>query len=310
MNSRFTEIRPHHITMVGTRATINEQQIRFKKLLTEILFLPEDSPIIKAFEYESIDTINDVLMLADFDIDLLQYHKDADDTESAEKDTLSRGHRGWIKVLIAFIKYLDFETESQLEEVNLDIFNEYRFKIYNPNGEITTSNDSNNKTNNKVNINDGDYFKKGTKRDKSQYPILKFDWQWDNWNRTTVSTAKTHQCHEVFDLTYTPKTKDEKSKFEAQQEFIYSVFQEKVQTDIGKHSVRNHYETSDAQQIYRELVDHAKISTHATIEASELMRYITNVRLHTLGWKGTHHSFILHWCDKLRLYEELIPIQD
>ena len=37
------------------------------------------------------------------------------------------------------------------------------------------------------------------------------------------------------------------------------------------------------------------------------MGYITNVRLHKIGWKGTYHSFILHWCDKLRLYEELIP---
>ena len=94
MNSRFTEFRPYHITMVGTRATINEQQARFKKLLIDILFLPEDSLIIKAFEYESIETINDILMLADFDIDLLQYYKDVKGSETPEKDTLSQGHRG------------------------------------------------------------------------------------------------------------------------------------------------------------------------------------------------------------------------
>ena len=179
MNLRFTEFRPYHITMVGTRATINKQQARFKKLLIDVLFLPGDSPIIKAFEYESIETINDILMLADFDIDLLQFYKDVKGSGTPEKDTLSRGHRGWIRVLIAFIKYLDFDTENQLEEIDIGIFNEYRFKIYNPNGKSSENIDTNTKSNTKTNINDGDYFKKGTKRDKSQYPV---DWQWDNWN--------------------------------------------------------------------------------------------------------------------------------
>ena len=107
-----------------------------------------------------------------------------------------------------------------------------------------------------------------------------------------------------------PKTKEEKSRFEAKQEFIYSVFQEKLQTDIGKHAVRLHYRTTDAQQIYRELVEHARISTHASLESSNLLAYITNVRVHKITWKGTYHSFVLHWCDKLRLYEELIPVED
>ena len=74
-------------------------------------------------------------MLADFDINLPQYYKDVKDSDTPEKDTLSQGHREWIRVLIAYIKYLDFDMENQLEEIDIDIFNEYRFKIYNPNGE-------------------------------------------------------------------------------------------------------------------------------------------------------------------------------
>ena len=57
------------------------------------------------------------------------------------------------KSLIAFIKYLDFDTETQLEEIDIDIFNEYRFKIYNSNGESSQNIDTNTKPNSKTNIN-------------------------------------------------------------------------------------------------------------------------------------------------------------
>ena len=256
--------------MVGTRTTIAEQQERFKKVIVDILQIPKDCPIIQAFDHESISTINNILMLNDVDIDPLEYIKnDEEMSDNNHRETLARGHRGWIRVLIAFIRYCDFETEKELEEITIDIFNNYRLKIYNP--MITTDSSTNhtNKINTKGSHNDGEYFKRGTKRDKSQYPVLKFDWQWDDWIRTTVSTAKTHLCHGVFDLEYVPKTKEEKSEFEAKQEFTYSVFQVKLQTDVGNYSVRLYYKTGNAQQIYKEQVDHAKTSTHAQLESSE-----------------------------------------
>ena len=157
--------------MVGTRTSVQDQQRGFRKLLVDILLLPEDSPIIQAFENETIEMVNDVLMLTDFDIDLLQYVKNNTKSDVQEKETLTRGHLGWIRVLIAFINYLDFPSESQLEEITINIFNKYRFRIYNPNGNDKPINPSESK----INRNEGEYFKKGTKRDKSQYPLLKYD---------------------------------------------------------------------------------------------------------------------------------------
>ena len=89
---------------------------------------------------------------------------------------------------------------------------------------------------------------------------------------------------------------------------MYCVFQSKLQTDMGKHLVRLH--EGDAHTVFKKLSEHANKSTQARQEASDLLKYITNVRLHKIDWKGTYHSFILHWCDKLRLYEDLIPISD
>ena len=81
--------------MVGTRTTFAEQHERFKRLIVDILQIPEDSPIIQAFRNESISTINDILMLTDVDIDLLEYIKiDEEPPNNNQRETLSRGHRG------------------------------------------------------------------------------------------------------------------------------------------------------------------------------------------------------------------------
>ena len=55
----------------------------------ETLLLPNDSPIIKAFENENIETINDVLNATDFDIDLFEYVKEDQETGSLEKERLT-----------------------------------------------------------------------------------------------------------------------------------------------------------------------------------------------------------------------------
>ena len=88
------------------------------------------------------------------------------------------------------------------------------------------------------------------------------------------------------------------------------VFKEKLQTDTGKHLVRKHELDYDGQTIFRKLTIHAKKSTQATIKASKLLNYIASVCLHKISWKGTYYSFILHWCDKVRLYKDLIPVDD
>ena len=42
-------------------------------------------------------------------------------------------------------------------------------------------------------------FKRGIKRDKTQYKEFKEDKQWDSWKRATIATARAHQCEEIFD---------------------------------------------------------------------------------------------------------------
>jgi hypothetical protein len=152
-------------------------------------------------------------------------------------------------------------------------------------------------------------FEKGICRDKAAYLILKDDKAWDRWRRSTIATARTHKCEEIFDPSYVAVTDDDKALFCQKQLFMYSVFDEKLQTDMGKNLVRTYETNSDAQKVYTLLAAHATTSTRADIESQHILTYITTARFGVgdSGWKGTGHSFILHWQNKVREYEDMVP---
>ena len=67
------------------------------------------------------------MMLKDLDIDLLKYVKGDKLTDEPHKETLTQGYHSWIRVLIAFINYLDFEKEIEIKNVTNETFNNYWF---------------------------------------------------------------------------------------------------------------------------------------------------------------------------------------
>ena len=91
--------------------------------------------------------------------------------------------------------------------------------------------------------------------------------------------------------------------FDEKKKFIYFLFQKELHTDIGKYLVRLHQDNYYAQAVYMKLTEHAKKSTHTPIDTSDLIIYLTSLKLHPINWEVTSHSFILYLCDKLQLYE-------
>ena len=61
-------------------------------------------------------------------------------------------------------------------------------------------------------------FKKGIKREIAAYPSLKDEWYFDGFKRSLFIAAKSHECNEVLDPTYTPGSElEEQELFEAKQ---------------------------------------------------------------------------------------------
>ena len=139
-------------------------------------------------------------------------------------------------------------------------FNDYRMAIYNPYEQpVTPSARSKKTTSLPTTRQPVDDFKKSIKRDKTHYEVLKEDKQWDNQRRATIATARSHGYEDVFDPMYTPETTEDLDLFIEKQKFIYSVFNDCLQTDTGKSLVCLHERDYNAQAIYEKLLAHKAV---------------------------------------------------
>ena len=129
---------------------------------------------------------------------------------------------------------------------------------------------------------------------------------WATWHLQFVATARAQDLQDVLDPLYVPRTPDERAVFLAKQEYLYAVFVQNLLTDEGKTYVRAHARDSNAQAIFKELVDHHTKSTHSQLTASSIMQFLTSFKLGVNPWKGkTTVSFIAYFVEQMRLYDDI-----
>ena len=105
-------------------------------------------------------------------------------------------------------------------------------------------------------------------------------------------------------------TPEDTELFEEKQKHMHSVFEKTLQTDHGKAFVRAHTDDYDAQEVFKKISKHYKESMAASLEASNLLSYITTTKIDNISWKGTTEAFVLHWKEQMRLYESLVPVAE
>ena len=148
-------------------------------------------------------------------------------------------------------------------------------------------------------------FKKGIKREIATYPSLKDERYFDGFKRSLFIVAKTHECSDVLDPTYTPGSEPEEQElFEAKQTFMFSVFNTNLQTDMGKTIVRRYLANTDAQAVWKELSEHMRTSSKGASEKRRLTQYVTNTLLDD-NFKGTTEQFVLHFNEQFGQLEEI-----
>ena len=148
-------------------------------------------------------------------------------------------------------------------------------------------------------------FKKSIKRAIAAYPSLKDERYFDGFMRSHFIVAKTHECNEVLDPTYTPGSKPEEQElFEGKQTFMFSVFNANLQTDMGKTIVRRHLANTDAHTVWKELSEHMRTSSKGASDKRRLTLYVTNTVLDD-NFKGTTEQFVLHFNEQFRQLDKI-----
>ena len=147
--------------------------------------------------------------------------------------------------------------------------------------------------------------KMSIKREIAAYPSLKDERYFDGFKRSLFIVAKSHECNEALDPTYTPgSSPEEQELFEAKQTFIFSVFNNNLQTDKGKTIVRRHLANTDAQSVWKELSEHMRTSSKGASEKRGLTQYVTNTVLDD-NLKGTTEQFVLHFNEQFMQLDEI-----
>ena len=107
------------------------------------------------------------------------------------------------------------------------------------------------------------------------------------------------------DPTFTPGNEPEQQELlEAKQTFMFSVFNDNLQTDMGKTIVRRHLAATDAQSVWRELSEHMRTSSKGASEKRRLTQYVTNTVLDD-NFKGTTEQLVLHFNEQFRQLDEI-----
>ena len=105
-------------------------------------------------------------------------------------------------------------------------------------------------------------FKKSIKWEASAYSVIKDKRFFDKFQRDLLITAKSHDVSEILDPSYSPgPSPEERELFEAKQVFMYQVFNETSQTDMGRTMVRKYLRTTDAQAVWKEYSNYMTTSS-------------------------------------------------
>ena len=270
----------------------------------------KDNPFMMWITQNGTKSIDDLTDMKETDITIASFVN-----KNAEVTSLPPSNKGRIHILKAYLNWRRIQDGTFMKindwlAVTEDMWNEFKsneYATYSPLGQQvigSTPAATNKPTSKPVDVIAD--FNKGVKRDATVYPKLQDDTEWDNWNRSIVSTARTQGLEDIINETYVPTTTIENDLFALRQNFMYDVFDKSLKTDYGKKIVCKHFEKANAQKVYMELKAHYTKSTKSKHIASGLLEYITSAKIGDGKWKGTAQGFIIHWQEQVRKYDKLM----
>ena len=153
-------------------------------------------------------------------------------------------------------------------------------------------------------------FKKHIKREASAYSVLKDEHFFDKFQRDLLLTAKAHYVSEILDPCYSRGPSPEEWEiFEAKQVFMYKVFNETLQTDMGRTTVRKFLRTTDAQAVWKQYSDYMTTSSKGASEKAKLTHNVMNTVLDN-QFRGTTQQLVLHFNERFRRLDELTDLSE
>ena len=228
------------------------------------------------------------------------------------------GTRSQLLQMLSYLHFGDKNTQDHAEMMAIarDEFMEYRQSILRTDvrGSLQLMTINGNAINHSgpvqftTNSNQANYPKFATmmkqrKLNAESYPTLTLQSKHAEWHQAMTSTSRAQGIDCLLDETYTPTTQDEQLLFPEIQKFLYDVLFKSVKYTAGKHIVKKHFKTYDAQKAYAELCAYHKNSVTADHEMQEIMTFLHTAKV---GKFRSCTKFIMFWKSQLEAYNDMI----
>lgn len=268
------------------RASIKDGKQALDHVLTKVLIAAKESPFRAALDKAGVEDILEFMELTADDLSALTWEH----SENSYELTVSQRN----KILAVQAWYGDQEDSSigTWGELTSASFNEYRLKRFANKEDDTPTpppapapapapSQPMPLSAEELALSQ---FKKGIKRNVSDYTELKDAKQWFTWKRNTVAVGTIHGCETVFDSTYKATTASARQLFVQVCGFMICVFATKIKESTSIPLVRkytddpsaSHY--NNAQLLFKDLVENHESGVTGSIRASELEKEIIGMQ--------------------------------
>ena len=140
--------------------------------------------------------------------------------------------------------------------------------------------------------------------------LCKDEKYYESFKRSVLVTARAYDCEDILQPTFRPRSDaDSLELFRLKNDFMYSVLNKCLLSDMGKTIVRKHRDNTNAHRVWEEFATHMNTSSKGKAEKRRLHTFVTTAVL-DISWKGTTKQFILHFNKQFRQFDEVSPLRN
>ena len=287
----------------ATRNEATQDKARLKQTLVNFLDVDgtsdqtyADDEIVQALTYAGVERFNtEFAMLTESDVDSLCYEHNG----SLVKLRLMKR-----RLIVNFLSYLHDASRphGQLADpATLDVgrFAIYRASSFDPKRGIVPYRVS--EASNTGNT-DLDSWKKTVKPNASAFKEFRDEAFWFRAKERFETTLKSQNLFHLVEPTHRVINRD---LDEAQRGWLYKVMQDTMICPPAKAIVTVHITDKDTREIWTEIKAHFRNSMAGEMRSQVISTYLTSTRYHTINWRGSQASFILHWKEQARQHNDM-----
>ncbi len=186
---------------------------------------------------------------------------------------------------------VDWETLQLDVAVVKDVLEQERIKFDSNTAPTTTTTSGTNKPQRTA----ADEFKRGVRRDISQFKKLHQLKDYLTWHQSFIKTARAQNIDKVFDPSYTPAAGTESGdELVEMNKFADDLLSQVLLLEEGVELIRDPNNKEDPRAVYLALKTMAEDSTGSRLLASDIMTKFSSIKWGDGSFKGTAKGYIAH----------------